>query len=90
MAGPGCTFFKGCDVIKTQTIPTLAQITHQVIAVDEELGVVAVRMNFGPGSTFERGGVLDVWHSFKICGGQIHAAEAYCKVVHLGLSSGWD
>jgi len=24
MAGPGCTFFKGCDVMKTQTIPRLA------------------------------------------------------------------
>jgi hypothetical protein len=54
------------------------------------LTAVAVRMNFGPGSTFEGGGVLDVWHSFKIYGGQIHAAEAYCKVAPLGLSSGWD
>jgi hypothetical protein len=90
MAGPGCTFFKGCDNMKTQMIPTLSQITQRVIAVDEELGVVAVRMNFGPGSTFEGGGVLDVWHSFKIYGGQIHAAEAYCKVVPTGTKSGWE
>jgi hypothetical protein len=90
MAGPGCTFFKGCDVMKTQPIPTLSGITHRVIAVDEELGVVALRMNFGPGSTFEGSGVLDVWHSYKIYGGQIHAAEAYCKVVPLGLPSGWE
>jgi hypothetical protein len=90
MAGPGCTFFKGCDVMKTQFIPTLSGITHRVIAVDEELGVVAVRMNFGPGSTFEGGGELDVWHSFKIYGGLIHAAEAYCKVVPAGTKSGWE
>jgi hypothetical protein len=90
MAGPGCTFFQGCDNMKTQRIPTLSQITHRVIAVDEELGVVAVRMNFGPGSTFEGGGVLDVWHSFKIYGGQIRAAEAYCKVIPAGMKSGWD
>ena len=90
MAGPGCTFFKGCDVMKTQTIPTLSGITHRVIAVDEELGVVAVRMNFGPGSTFEGGGELDVWHSFKIYDGQIHAAEAYCEVVPAGTKSGWE
>jgi hypothetical protein len=90
MAGPGCTFFKGCDVMKTQMIPTLSKITHRVIAVDEDLGVVAVRMNFGPGSTFEGGGELDVWHSFKIFGGQIKAAEAYCEIVPAGTKYGWE
>ena len=90
MAGPGCTFFAGCDNMKTQRIPVLSQITQRVIAVDEELGVVAVRMNFGPGSTFEGSGVLDVWHSFKIYGGQIRAAEAYCKVIPTGTKSGWE
>ena len=90
MAGPGCTFFKGCDNMKTQFIPTLSKITHRVVAVDEEMGVVVVRMNFGPGSTFEGGGELDVWHSFKIYGGLIHAAEAYCKVVPSGTKSGWE
>jgi len=90
MAGPGCTFFQGCDVMKTQSIPTLSEITHRVIAVDEELGVVAMRMNFGKGSLFSGNGVLDVWHSFKIFDGQIHAAEAYCKEVPAGQKSGWD
>ncbi len=90
MAGPGCAFFKGCDNMKTQMIPTLSGITHRVIAVDEELGVVAMRMNFGPGSLFKGDGELDVWHSFKIYGGQIRAAEAYCKQVPLGTESGWE
>ena len=90
MAGPGCTFFQGCDVMKTQMIPTLAEITHRLIAVDEELGVVAMRMNFGKGSLFSGDGVLDVWHSFKIYDGQIFAAEAYCKEVPAGTKSGWD
>jgi hypothetical protein len=90
MAGPGCTFFQGCDNMKKQFIPTLAGITHRVVAVDEELGVVVVRMNFGPGSTFQGGGELDVWHSFKIYGGLIHAAEAYCKVVPSGTKFGWE
>ena len=90
MAGPGCTFFQGCDVMKTQAIPTLSEITHRVIAVDEELGVVAMRMNFGKGSLFSGDGVLDVWHSFKIFDGQIHAAEAYCKTVPSWQKSGWD
>ncbi len=90
MAGPGCTFFEGCDNMKTQFIPTLSGITHRVIAVDEELGVVAVRMNFGPGSTFQGDGVLDVWHSFKIYDGLIHAAEAYCEIVPAGTKYGWE
>jgi len=90
MAGPGCTFFPTCNVMKTQSIPTLSEITHRVIAVDEELGVVAMRMNFGKGSLFSGNGVLDVWHSFKIFDGKIHAAEAYCKEVPAGQKSGWD
>ncbi len=90
MAGPGCTFFPTCDVMKTQRIPTLSGITNRVIAVDEELGVVALRMNFGPGSLFQGKGELDVWHSFKIYGGLIRAAEAYCKQVPSGTKSGWE
>ena len=61
-----------------------------VVCSPKELGVVAVRMNFGPGSTFQGGGVLDVWHSFKIYGDQIHAAEAYCEIVPTGTKSGWE
>jgi hypothetical protein len=90
MAGPGCTFFKGCDNMKTQSIPTLSEITHRLIAVDEELGVVAMRMNFGKGSLFDGNGVLDVWHSFKIYDGVMHAAEAYCKAVPAGTKSIFD
>jgi len=90
MAGPGCTFFQGCENMKTQVIPTLSGITHRVVAVDEKLGVVVVRMNFGPGSTFQGDGVLDVWHSFKIYDDQIHAAEAYCEIVPAGTKSGWE
>jgi hypothetical protein len=90
MAGPGCTFFQGCDNMKKQMIPTLSGITQRVIAVDEELGVAAVRMNFGPGSLFQGQGELDVWHSFKIYGGLIRAAEAYCKQMPAGTKSGWE
>ncbi len=89
MAGPECTFFEGCDNMKKQFIPTLAGITHRVIAVDEELGVVAVRMNFGPGSLFQGDGELDVWHSFKIYDGLIHAAEAFCEIVPPNTDYGW-
>ena len=76
--------------MKTQMIPRLAGITQRVMAVDEEMGVVAIRMNFGPGSTFRGGGELDVFHSFKIYDGVIRAAEAFFKQVPAGTKSGWE
>lgn len=76
--------------MKTQMISRIQGITHRVIAVDEELGVVAVRMNFGNGELFEGNGELDVWHSFKISDGRIHAAEAYHEMVAAGTKSGWE
>ncbi|MGD9160317.1 MAG: hypothetical protein PVG39_18015 [Desulfobacteraceae bacterium] len=90
MAGPECTFFQGCDNMKKQFIPTLAGIEYKVLAVDEEMGVVAVRMNFGPGSLFQGEGELDVWHSFKIYDGLIHSAEAYCEIVPPDTPFGWE
>ena len=60
------------------------------IAVDEEMGVVAMRMNFGRGSTFSGSDELDVWHSFKIYDGLIHAAEAYCEKVPMDSKYGWE
>jgi len=47
MAGPGCTFMPGCVDIKGQKIPTLAEIKYRVAAVDEDLGIVLLRMDFG-------------------------------------------
>ena len=90
MAGPGCTFFKGCDHMKTQMIPILSGIRYRLLAVDEKMGVVAIRMNFGPGSLFRGDGELDVWHSFKIYGGQIHSAEAFCEIVPPKTPFGWE
>ena len=90
MAGPECTFFPDCKNMKTQRVPLLAGIKYRLLAVDEEMGVVAVRMNFGPGSLFQGQGELDVWHSFKIYDGLIHSAEAYCEIVPPDTSFGWE
>ncbi len=65
MAGPGCTFFAGCDHIREQRLPTLAGIVAKVAAVDEEQGIVWLRMSFGPGSLIGREGTLMVWEMFK-------------------------
>jgi hypothetical protein len=90
MAGPGCTFMKGCEDIKGQHIPTLAGIQVRVAAVDEYLGIVLLRMDFGAGSTRVPGDALMVWEAFKIYGGQIHAVEAFMKNMPAGTPSGWD
>jgi hypothetical protein len=90
MAGPGCTFMPGCEHIKTQKIPKLSGLTYQVAAVDEDLGIVLLHMNFGPGSTRTAGDTLVVWEAFKVYGGQIHAVEAFMKNMPAGTPSGWD
>ena len=55
MGGPGCTFIAGCDDIRNQRLPVLAGITGGVVAVDEESGIVLLRLDFGPGSVMGGG-----------------------------------
>jgi hypothetical protein len=89
MAGPGCTFRPpGCEDIKGQKIPTLPEITYRVAAVDEELGIVWLRQDFGPGAIGPNS--LHAWEAFKVYGGQIHAVEAFMKVMPPHMGSGWD
>jgi hypothetical protein len=90
MAGPGCTFIAGCANIREQRLPTLAGITSRVAAVDEEQGIVWLRMNFGPGSVRGPDPVLSVWELFKIYDGQIQAVEAFMETIPAGKGSGWD
>jgi hypothetical protein len=90
MAGPKCTFMPGCTNIKEQRLPTLAGIVARVAAVDEEQGIVWLRMSFGPGALFGREGTLMVWEMFKIYGGQIQAVEAFMEAAPVGTSFGWD
>jgi hypothetical protein len=93
MAGPGCTFRPpSCEDMKNQTIPKLAGLTYRVVAVDEEMGVVWLRQDFGPGSV--PGGrsndMISTFEAFKVYGGKIHAAEAILEVEPVGTPSGWD
>jgi hypothetical protein len=88
-AGPGCTR-AGCQDIKTQTIMKHPAITTRVIAVDEELGIVLLRMNFGDTGSYGAGNALIVWEAFKVFGGQIHGVEAFMRVMPATAGSGWD
>jgi hypothetical protein len=88
-AGQGCGR-AGCENIKTQTIMKHPAITARVGAVDEELGIVLLRMNFGDTGSYGSGNALIVWEAFKVYGGQIHAVEAFMRVMPATAGSGWD
>lgn len=92
MAGKGCTFQPpSCENMLSQRIPTLSGITYRVVAVDEEMGLVLLRLNFGPGSVFGPSGRwLHAWEAFKVYDGKIHAAEAIMRAMPPNTPSGWE
>lgn len=90
MAGPGCTFLPGCDDIKGQRIPTLPETQHRLVAVDEALGIVLLRLDFGAGSVRDPDSSLVVFEAFKVYDGRIHAVEAIMEQTPAGSSSGWQ
>ena len=62
-----------------------------MIAVDEELGITLLRMNFGAAAgRYGEGNGLMVWEAFKVYGGEIHGVEAFMKVMPVAQPSGWD
>jgi hypothetical protein len=88
-AGPGCAR-AGCENIKTQRIIKHPALTDKVAAVDEERGIVLLRMNFGDTGSYGPGNALYVWEAFKVYGGQIHAVEAFMRVMPANAGWGWD
>jgi len=92
MAGPDCKFAPGCQNISTQSLAIferLGDVATRVIAVDERLGIVWLRMAWGVRQ--EGGDQLTVWEAFKVYDGQIHAVEAFMKVLPIELrSGGWN
>jgi hypothetical protein len=92
MAGKGCTFQPpSCEDIKGATITKHPGLSYRVVAVDEELGITLLRMNFGPaGGRYGAGNGLMVWEAFKVYGGEIHGVEAFMKIMPVDKPSGWD
>lgn len=92
MAGPECTFAAGCQNISTQSLQIferLGDVQTRVIGVDERMGIVWLRMAWGVSQ--EGGQQLTVWESFKVYDGQIHAVEAFMKILPFELrSGGWQ
>jgi len=92
MAGPDCTFAPGCQNISTQSLAIfqrLGDVQTRVIAVDERMGIVWLRMAWG---VRERGGdQLTVWETFKVYDGHIHAVEAFMRILPVEKrNGGWE
>jgi hypothetical protein len=92
MAGPDCTFAPGCQNISTQSLQVferLGDVQTRVIAVDERMGIVWLRMAWGAS---QRGGdQLTVWETFKVYDGQLHAVEAFMRILPFDKrNGGWQ
>jgi hypothetical protein len=92
MAGPDCTFAPGCQNISTQSLvifQRLGDVQTRIVAVDERMGIVWLRMAWG---VRERGGdQLTVWEMFKVYDGQIHAVEAFMRILPVEKrNGGWQ
>lgn len=92
MAGPDCKFAPGCQNISTQSLAIferLGDVQTRVVAVDERMGIVWLRMAWG---VRERGGdQLTVWEMFKVYDRQIHAVEAFMRILPIDKrNGGWQ
>jgi hypothetical protein len=92
MAGPGCTFAAGCQNISNQSLAIfdrLGDVQTRVIAVDERMGIVWLRMAWGVRQ--EGGDQLTVWETFKVYDGKIHAVEAFMRILPVEKrNGGWQ
>jgi hypothetical protein len=92
MAGPDCKFAPGCQNISTQSLAIfnrLGDVQTRVVAVDERMGIVWLRMAWG---VRERGGdQLTVWETFKVYDGKMHAVEAFMRILPFEKrNGGWE
>jgi hypothetical protein len=86
-AGPGAR--AGSENIRTQRVMAHPDITYRIAAVDEEMGIVLFRLDFGNTNNYGPGNALTLFEAFKIYGGQIHAVEAFMDIMPENTPSGW-
>ncbi|MEJ0099570.1 MAG: hypothetical protein WDO12_07450 [Pseudomonadota bacterium] len=89
MAGPDCTFQKGCENIATQPLTIFKRLgapIYRVVAVDERMGIVWLRLAWGVKQ--EGGDQLTAFEAFKVFDGQIHAVEAFIRILPIEKRDG--
>jgi hypothetical protein len=88
MAGPGAR--AGSENIRTQRVIAHPDVSYRVAAVDEELGIVLLWLDFGDTNSYGAGNALTCFEAFKIYGGQLHAVEAFIRIMPANTPSGWN
>lgn len=86
-AGPGAR--AGSENIRTQRVMAHPDLSYRLAAVDEEMGVVLFRLDFGNTNNYGPGNALTLFEAFKIYGGEIHAVEAFMDIMPENTPSGW-
>ena len=66
-------------------LPVAASVQFTEDTVDMTLGDGLLWSN-----AYGAGNGLMVWEAVKVCGGQIHAVEAFMKIMPADAGSGWD
>jgi hypothetical protein len=79
----------GSENIRTQKIMAHPDVSYRLAAVDEELGIVLFRLDFGNTGSYGAGNELTTFEAFKVYGGQIHAVEAFIRIMKENTPSGW-
>ncbi len=88
IAGEGCPR-PNCPAILTQKIMLHPDVKASVAALDEEEGVVLLWMNFGDTHSYGPGNALVAFEAFKVWGGEIHAVNAFFRILPKDTQRGW-
>jgi hypothetical protein len=88
MAGVGAR--AGSENIRTQRVIAHPDVSYRVAAVDEELGIVLLYLDFGDTNSYGAGNALTTFEAFKVYGGQLHAVEAFIRIMPANTPSGWN
>ena len=92
MAGPDCKFSPDCKNISTQSLAIFKRLgppIWRVVAIDERMGIAWLRLAWGVRQ--EGGDQLTAFEAFKFYGGQLHAVEAFIKILPIEKrKGGWE
>ena len=87
-AGEGCPR-ANCSDILNQKIMLHPDVKPSVAAVDEEEGIVLLWMNFGFTNSYGPNNALVTFEAFKVWGGEIHAVNAFFRILPKDTQRGW-
>jgi hypothetical protein len=80
----------GGQNIGGQRIMAHPDVSYRIAAVDEEMGIVLMYLDFGDTNSYGPGNALTTFEAFKVYGGQLNAVEAFIKIMPANTPSGWS